>query len=83
VVFPDFQPMRVSEKPDCIYLFRQNLVFTSLHLRSPVRVAPSLVRQNVVSVTGTNAAPLVCSGRKEDDMVITIIIEMFQLHFPF
>jgi hypothetical protein len=29
VVFPDFQPIRVSEEPVCIYLFRQNpeLVF--------------------------------------------------------
>jgi hypothetical protein len=31
-----FQPIRVSEEPVCIYLFRQNPVFTSLHLRSPV-----------------------------------------------
>ncbi len=28
--------MGVSEEPVCIYLFRQNPVFTSLHLRSPV-----------------------------------------------
>ncbi len=27
--FPDFQPMRVSEEPVCIDLFRQNPVFTS------------------------------------------------------
>ncbi len=38
--FPDFQPMRVSEKPVCIYLFRHNTVFTSLRMRSPVRVVP-------------------------------------------
>jgi hypothetical protein len=30
VVFPDFQPMKVSEIPVCIYLLRQNPVFTSL-----------------------------------------------------
>jgi hypothetical protein len=30
--------MRVSEEPVCIYLFRQNPVFTSLHLRSPEEV---------------------------------------------
>jgi hypothetical protein len=38
VVFPDFQPLKVSEEPVCIYLFRQNPVFTSLHLKSPVHV---------------------------------------------
>ncbi len=44
MVFPDFQPMRVSEEPVCIYLFRQNPVFTSLHLRSPVHdVLPPLI----------------------------------------
>jgi len=41
--FPDFQPMRVSEDPVCIHLFRQNSVFTYLHLRSPVHVVPPLV----------------------------------------
>ena len=44
MVFPDFQPMKISEEPICIYLFRQNPVFTSLHLRSPVHVEPPLVR---------------------------------------
>ncbi len=38
VVWPDFQPMRVPEEPVCIDLFRQNPVFTSLHLKSPVHV---------------------------------------------
>jgi hypothetical protein len=38
MVLPDFQSMRVSEEPVSIYLFRQNPVFTSLHLRSPVQV---------------------------------------------
>ncbi len=38
VVFTVFQPMRVSEEPVCIYLFRKNTVFTSLHLSSPVHV---------------------------------------------
>ena len=36
VVWPDFQPMRVPEEPVWIDLFRQNQVFTSLHLKSPV-----------------------------------------------
>jgi hypothetical protein len=40
VVSPDFQPMRVSEEPVCIDIFRQNPVFTSLHLRYPVHVVP-------------------------------------------
>ncbi len=40
VVFPDFQPMRVSEEPVCICLFRHNPVFTSLQLRSSVHVVP-------------------------------------------
>jgi hypothetical protein len=35
-----FWPIRVSEEPVCIYLFRQNPVFTSLHLRSSVHVVP-------------------------------------------
>ncbi len=38
VVWPDFQPMRVPEEPVCIDLIRQNPVFTSLHLKSPVHV---------------------------------------------
>jgi hypothetical protein len=40
VVWPDFQPMRVQ--PVFIYLFRKNPVFTSLRLKSPVRVVPPL-----------------------------------------
>jgi hypothetical protein len=32
--------MRVPEEPVCIDLFRQNPVFTSLHLKSPVHVVP-------------------------------------------
>ncbi len=36
VICPDFQPMRVSEEPVCIDIFRQNPVFTSLHLKSPM-----------------------------------------------
>ncbi len=34
--------MRVSEEPVCIELFRQNPVFTSLHLRSPDLVGPPI-----------------------------------------
>jgi hypothetical protein len=30
--------MRVPEEPVCIDIFRKNPVFTSLHLKSPVRV---------------------------------------------
>ncbi len=33
VVFPHFYPMRVSEEQVCIYIFRQNPVLTTLHLR--------------------------------------------------
>ncbi len=40
MVLPDFQPVRVSEEPVCIDIFRQNPVFNSLHLRSPVHVGP-------------------------------------------
>jgi hypothetical protein len=40
VVFQDFQPMKVLEEPVCIYLFRQNPVFTSLRVRFRVRVVP-------------------------------------------
>jgi hypothetical protein len=32
--------MKVSEEPVCIHLIRQNPIFTSLHLRSPVHVVP-------------------------------------------
>jgi hypothetical protein len=32
--------MRVPEEPVCIDLFRQNPVFTSLHLKYPVHVVP-------------------------------------------
>jgi len=35
--------MRVPEEPVYIHLFRQNPVFTSLHLKSPVYVVPSLI----------------------------------------
>ncbi len=38
MVWPDFQPMRVPEEPVFIFLFRKNPVFTSLRLKSPVRV---------------------------------------------
>ncbi len=34
--------MRVPEEPVCIDLFRENLVFTSLHLKYPVRVVQPL-----------------------------------------
>jgi hypothetical protein len=46
VVFPDFQPMRVLGEPVCIYHFRQNPFFTSLHLRSHVYVVPPLSWQS-------------------------------------
>ncbi len=31
MIFRDFQPMIASEEPVCMYIFRQNPVFTSLH----------------------------------------------------
>ncbi len=40
LVFPDFQPMRASEESVYIYLFQQNLVSTTMHLRSPVHFPP-------------------------------------------
>ncbi len=40
VVWPDFQPMRIPEEPVYIDLFRQNPVFTSLHLKSTIHVVP-------------------------------------------
>ncbi len=46
VVWPDFHPMRVQEEPVCIHLFRQNPVLTSLHLKSPVRIAPPQAGEN-------------------------------------
>ncbi len=42
--------MKVSEEPVCIDLFRQNLVFTSLHLKSPVHVVPRLFLQKILEV---------------------------------
>jgi hypothetical protein len=39
VVFPDFYSVGVSEEQVCIDPFRQNPVFTSLHLGSPVHTA--------------------------------------------
>jgi hypothetical protein len=39
VVWPDFQSVSGPEEPVCIHLFRQNPVFTSLHLKYPVHVA--------------------------------------------
>jgi hypothetical protein len=34
--------MRGPEEPVCIHIFRQNPVFTSLHLKSPVHVVPTV-----------------------------------------
>jgi hypothetical protein len=39
--------MRVPEEPVCIDIFRQNPVFTSLQLKSPVNVVPPLERRAV------------------------------------
>jgi hypothetical protein len=36
--------MRVPEEPVCIHHFWQNLIFTSLHLKSPVHVVPVSVQ---------------------------------------
>ena len=43
MVFPDFQPMKVSVESVYIFIFRQNTVFTSLNLRFSVHVVPPLV----------------------------------------
>ncbi len=48
VVWSDFQPMRVPVEPVCHDLFRQNPVFTSLHLKSPVRVVQPLMSLPVI-----------------------------------
>jgi hypothetical protein len=43
-VFPDFQPMRVSEEPVCIYLFRQNPafeIFLFMSYRHWMKLAPT------------------------------------------
>ncbi len=48
VVWPDFQPMRVPEEPVCVHLFRQNPVFSSLHLKSPVHVVQPLFSTLVI-----------------------------------
>jgi hypothetical protein len=42
--------MRVPEEPVCIRLFRQNPVFTSLHLKSPVHVVPPLLVRITVCI---------------------------------
>jgi hypothetical protein len=42
-------PMRVSEEPVWISLFRQNPVFISLHLGSPVHVVPPQEKYNTVA----------------------------------
>jgi hypothetical protein len=42
--------MSVPEEPVCIDLFRQNPVFTSLHLKSPVHVVPPLAYKNCLSL---------------------------------
>ncbi len=49
VVWPDFQPMRVPEEPVFIGLFRQNPVFTSLHLKSPVHVVQPLASSRYIT----------------------------------
>ncbi len=54
--FPDFQPTRVSEEQVCIHLFRQNPVFTSVHLRSPVHVVPPLSATPLASKLITSQA---------------------------
>jgi hypothetical protein len=41
--------MRVSEEPVCIDIFRQNPVFTSLHLKYPVHVVPPPISSQLES----------------------------------
>jgi hypothetical protein len=52
--------MRVPEEPVCIDLFRQNPVFTSLHLKSPVNVVPPLRRRREES-----SQPALGTGKRE------------------
>jgi hypothetical protein len=42
LIFFFVSAIRVSKEPVCIDLFRQNPVFTSLHLRFPVHVVPPM-----------------------------------------
>ncbi len=44
--------MRVPEEPVCIDLFRQNPVFTSLHLNSPVHVRRLWENQQQIPAKG-------------------------------
>jgi hypothetical protein len=48
--------MRVPEEPVCIHLFRQNPVFTSLHLKSPVHVVPFLYCTVTINFTSLAAS---------------------------
>jgi hypothetical protein len=68
VVFPNFQSMGVSKEPVCIERFRQNLVFSSLHFRSPVHVVPPLKADFVESLSKVgkwrllSELPRICYG---------------------
>ncbi len=61
--------MWVLEVPVCLNLFRQNLVFTSLHLKSSVHVVPPLVDEihvvdwSIEEKTGLAAFQAQCLGR--------------------
>ncbi len=67
LVWPDFQPMRVTEEPVWIHLFRQNPVFNSLHLKSPVHVLPPLKTGGAVSTTATMLATLAPPDKSQED----------------
>ncbi len=58
--------MRVSEEPVCIQLLRQNPVFTSLHLKTPVHVVPP---QSICSLAGQEVKG---EGRISCDTIIQI-----------
>ncbi len=62
VVWPDFQPMRVPEEPVCIRLFRQNPVFSSLHLRSPVHVVPPQISAVLLSFMDSRTVDRILHG---------------------
>jgi hypothetical protein len=56
--------MRVPEEPVCIDLFRQNPVFTSLHLKSPVHVH-RLSRQESLEPKVSDEISFLLGGKKK------------------
>jgi hypothetical protein len=63
--------MRVPQEPVCVDLFRQNPVFTSLHLKSPVHVVPPLINHCSYSVQWQSESK-VPEAQVETAIVITV-----------